>query len=81
MALVDFESPPVVETVLGVEFAPIRGWAVPHFGLYWNEVRSEFPRFDVHAPLPSQIERFDDSPPPFVFRLEPGPPPVRCRHH
>jgi uncharacterized protein (TIGR04255 family) len=53
-----FDNPPVVETALAVEFEPIPGWGVPHFGLYWNEIRREYPRFQVQPPLGSQVERF-----------------------
>jgi uncharacterized protein (TIGR04255 family) len=78
MPLVDFENPPVVETVLSVEFAPLRRWAVPHFGLFWNEIRTEFPIIDVHPPLQSQVEHFEEVPIPLRLRFLPGPPPVRC---
>lgn len=54
-----FGDPPVIETVLGVEFAPIEGWSIPHFGLFWDTVRSDFPKSKVLPPLDSQIERFD----------------------
>ncbi len=50
--LPDFEDPPIVETVLGVQFAPLQGWGIPHFGLYWNEVKDEYSNFQVQPPLP-----------------------------
>jgi uncharacterized protein (TIGR04255 family) len=75
-----FDSPPVIETALGVEFAPLEKWAVPHFGLYWELIRDRFPKFEVQPPAPSRIED-----PATVFRkvdntvsLHSGPPPVRC---
>ena len=57
--LPDFRDPPVVETVLSVQFAPIEGMGVPHFGLFWDKVRKDFPRYEVHAPIESEIESFD----------------------
>ena len=51
-----FDAPPVVETVLGIEFVPLAQWDVPHFGLFWNEIRSEFPNFESKPPLGSAIE-------------------------
>lgn len=57
-----FDRPPVSETALGVEFQPVPGWGVPHFGLFWSEIRSEYPRFEVQPPLASQIERFGSEP-------------------
>lgn len=56
--LPDFEKPPLVETVLGVEFLPLAAWDVRHFGLLWQEVRAEYPDFQVQPPLPPTIERF-----------------------
>lgn len=52
-SLPDFENPPVVETVLGVEFAPLQGWSIPHFGLLWNELKEKYPLFEVQLALPS----------------------------
>jgi hypothetical protein len=52
--LPDFGAPPVVETALGVEFAPLRKWSVPHFGVFWNEIKSDYPRFEVQPALASQ---------------------------
>ena len=58
MSLPAFDAPPVVETVIGVEFAPIEGWSIPHYGLYWNEIKDEYPRYEVQPELDSRIERF-----------------------
>src|ERR1017187_6649118 len=53
--LPDYDDPPVVETVLGVQFAPLQGWGVPHFGLFWNEIKNEYPNFNVQPPLPGDV--------------------------
>jgi len=58
-SLPDFEDPPVVETALGVEFAPLEKWSIPCFGLFWQDIRNEYPRCQAHGPLGSQIEQFD----------------------
>ena len=50
--LPEFDAPPVNETALAVDFEPIAQWGVPHFGLFWKRIRAEFPRFQVHPPLP-----------------------------
>ncbi|MGL4550679.1 MAG: TIGR04255 family protein [Gemmataceae bacterium] len=52
----DFETPPVVETILGVYFDPLAGWGVPHFGLYWAGARDEYPSFEVRGPLAAPAE-------------------------
>jgi uncharacterized protein (TIGR04255 family) len=54
--LPDFADPPVIETVLGVEFAPLEGWKIPHFGLYWQVIRDEYPQFEIHPPLATAEE-------------------------
>lgn len=54
-----FAEPPVIETVLGVEFAPLTKWDVVHFGLFWNEIQSDFPETRTQPALDSQIERFE----------------------
>lgn len=58
--LPSFKNPPVVETVLGVQFQDIEGWGVPHIGLFWETIRSDFPVFSVHPEITSHIE--NDSP-------------------
>jgi uncharacterized protein (TIGR04255 family) len=49
--LFDFDDPPLVETVLGVGFAPLQQWKTPHFGLFWHEIKAEYPRFEVQPPV------------------------------
>src|SRR5208337_4671804 len=80
--LPDFGNPPVVETVLGVEFAPLSKWGIPHFGLFWHEIRGEYSRFEVQPALAAQIERFDRpsklSPTATVEFLALAQLPIRC---
>jgi len=42
-----FDNPPIVEKLMGIEFAPLEQWAVPHFGLFWQEIRASYPQFQV----------------------------------
>jgi uncharacterized protein (TIGR04255 family) len=56
--LPDFAKPPVVETVLDVSFAPLTGWGIPHFGLFWNSIREEYPTFQDQPPIMLQRESF-----------------------
>jgi uncharacterized protein (TIGR04255 family) len=75
----EFEQPPVIETALGVEFKPIERWDIPHFGLFWERIRGDFPQYGVQPPLGSQIEMFDKPPvlPRIDFQLLERPE-VRC---
>jgi len=55
--LPDFSNPPVVETVLSVQFDRLSAARTAHFGLYWNEVRERFPKTEEQIELPPAIER------------------------
>lgn len=59
--LPEYEDPPVVETVLGVEFAPIPGWSVIHFGLFRETVKAEFPEFEEFPAVVSSARYPDDA--------------------
>lgn len=48
---VNFANPPVVEVVCGAAFTTLRALRVPHFGLFWNTFRNEFPRVQEVQPL------------------------------
>lgn len=56
--LPDFKHPPVNETVLSIQFAPIPDFGIPHFGLYWSRIKAQFPRFQVVPELASIQEQF-----------------------
>jgi uncharacterized protein (TIGR04255 family) len=46
-----FKKAPVIETVLSIQFKPVTGFTVAHFGLYWNQIRQEFPKTEIKAPV------------------------------
>jgi uncharacterized protein (TIGR04255 family) len=77
-SLPDFSNPPAVETLLGVHFKPLSGWTIPYFGLFWNEIRSEYPKVEVHPPLPSEMAlRVEVDPKRTSFQVV-SDIPVRC---
>ena len=47
----DYLNPPVIETVLSVQFIPIHGFSIPHVGLYHETIRKEFKRYEAKPPL------------------------------
>ena len=49
--LPEFDAPPLFETVFGVRFPTLKGWDVRHFGLFWDQVRADYPKFEVKPPL------------------------------
>ncbi len=56
--LPEFDKPPVYETVLGLQFSPLKGFLIPHFGLYWGKIREEYQQQELHPPLGPTIEQF-----------------------
>jgi uncharacterized protein (TIGR04255 family) len=54
-----FDQPPVYETVLGVQFNPLKDFSIPHYGLYWGKIRGDYPKYDVHPPISPAVEQFD----------------------
>ncbi len=60
--LPEFDNPPVVETVLSVQFERLTALRTAHFGLYWNEIRKRFPRTEERGELQSVIERQPELP-------------------
>lgn len=58
-----YRRPPVIETVLGVQFSPLKSFSIPHFGVFWNAIRSDYPTQEVKPPLGPIIEKFGVPPP------------------
>jgi uncharacterized protein (TIGR04255 family) len=57
--LPDYKRPPLVEVVLGVQFAQLQGYRTVHAGLLWEEkFRKAYPRFVEQPPLGSTFEVF-----------------------
>lgn len=59
----EFARPPVIETILGVHFKPIRELTIAHLGIFWRSLGSEdWPNLRELGAITPQIERFDRSP-------------------
>ena len=58
----DFTNPPVVETVLSVQFAPLSKVSIPDMGLYWQKIRHEFSRIELRPPVAHVKEEFVSDP-------------------
>ncbi len=57
--LPDFRYPPLVETVLSLQFKPLERFSLVHVGLLWHQFRSKFPLIEEHSPLPVARESFE----------------------
>lgn len=55
--LPDFTHPPVDETALSIQFGAISGFNIPHFGLFYDKVRGDYPTFEVQQPILNVMER------------------------
>ncbi len=78
--LPEFKSPPVTETVLGVQFNPLKIFSTLHCGLFWQKVRGDYPKYGVKPSLEQAFEKF---PPRFAEETKLGlevlaEPPLRC---
>jgi uncharacterized protein (TIGR04255 family) len=70
---VQFRHPPVVEVVLSVQFEPLHEMTAAHIGLYWAQVKQQFPYAQEHSRLEPIVERYEapDFNPRFI-RVELG---------
>ena len=56
--LPQYDYPPVTEVVCGVLFATLNAFRLPHFGLFWEKIKADFPTCQEVAPLMPLIEAF-----------------------
>lgn len=58
--LPSYANPPVVETVLGVQFERLSGFKNGHLGAYWKSLPTgQWATVDDAPPLEPQFERFE----------------------
>ncbi len=60
--LPDYEKPPVIEVVSGIQFNSIKNLTGPYLGLLWEKFKADYPRSKEVAPLVPAIEVFDEIP-------------------
>lgn len=56
--LADFSAPPVIETVLSLQFDPLRNFRFVDFGPLFDLFKKEFPKLEEKAPLDPVFETF-----------------------
>lgn len=49
--LPSYKSPPVIEVVCGINFNKIKDFKAAHFGLFWQKLRSDYPKCQHASPL------------------------------
>lgn len=55
-----YERPPLVETILGVQFDPLRSFRNAHLGIFWKRLGPSWPFVEDAPPLEPQFERFTE---------------------
>jgi len=56
-----YASPPVVETILGVQFDRLAKLKNAHLGAFWKTLGADWPNVSDQPPIPEQTERFEES--------------------
>ena len=74
--LPDFRDPPLVETILSLQFQPLPEFSLVHVGLLWHQFRNAFPLIEEHAPLNAVRETFGVPSPGQVEVTIEGKPPL-----
>ena len=54
--LPEYDNPPVTEVVCGVLFKTLENFRIPHFGLFWERCKKDYPTCEDVAPLLPLIE-------------------------
>jgi len=72
--LPDYQRPPVVEVVCGIQFEPLKELLAPHLGLLWERYKPEYPACEETPPLAKVIERFGEASPEIGIELGELPP-------
>lgn len=65
-----YNNPPVVETVIGVQFPELRGFHAAHFGLYWETIRDRYAKVENRPTLEPDRERFPRQPIPLLPAIQ-----------
>ena len=52
-----FSEPPLVEQAIVVAFDAVQGFDLSDYGLFWNEIRAEFPQTETASRLETAVEK------------------------
>ena len=74
--LPDYETPPVTEVVVGVQFDPLPNYNALHPGVYRQRIKDRYPKYEARPPLQKNVEFFEGMQPPLIGCKLTGVPPV-----
>jgi uncharacterized protein (TIGR04255 family) len=57
--LPEFEAPPVTEVAISIQFSPLANWRGGYAGLFWSQIKDDYPHTQTQPPLPPQNEDFE----------------------
>ena len=57
--LPEFENPPVIEVVCGLQFQPLKTMLAGHLGQLWDHFKPDYSKLKEAAPLPHLVEQYD----------------------
>lgn len=83
-SLPEYETPPVNEVVISVQFDTLEKFSAVHPGVYWQRIRNTYPKVSVQPPLSSVFELFEEEKlkeeklKGLTGKLSPIPPIPRC---
>ncbi len=69
-----FETPPIVELVLGVQFNQLRRMQSAHYGRFWDAIGTDWLNPRDNPPIQEQFEFFGRERGVTRLQIEPGPP-------
>jgi uncharacterized protein (TIGR04255 family) len=58
--LPDYDLPPVIEVVCGMQFEALEGFQATAFGLLWQRFKTDYPTCEQQPPLAQVVERFGE---------------------
>jgi len=59
--LPEYDNPPLIEVVFGVQFKELKELRSPHIGVFWEKIgRVEYPGFEEKPPLSHITESYDE---------------------
>lgn len=68
--LPDYEKHPLDETVMGIQFEPLKQFGVQHLFRYWSRISERYPRIEEQSILSHTIEKSEltpQKPPPLLI--------------
>ncbi len=67
-----FKRPPIFEQAIALVFEPLREFSIVDPGLFWPQVREEFPLSETAPRLPTSVELFDEPEAQMQFSAHPA---------